>query len=668
MNNITKFKIFEKIYKIRKIEIYKLLFSIILSFMMFSYTNKLVYKLLPTREVIISSINKEKKDTYISITQNDETLRFYDLKDIFNKNMGLKEQVDENKNYIIYSDNPETKISFKLKEIPNNEIIFKNLGMNEINVKVGNKSKILNMPSIVEEGKLYSYFPFQNSKLYFLYSVGIYLLFTGIVYFILNFSICFFNRSKKNKIKNFLLEYSPKKVFLLLYLIIFTCITIAVLGNFIPNTYFIPNTRFVIYDQQWYWVMGTYLKNLEFSKLLNQLTFRGYFSYFPMALAQVINSIFKIKFNEFWSFYMINNFFIVLFLSYIIPEIYNKLTRKKVKNYQILILFFIFSFFWRGVYYSVLTDMFGIVMFSWSILIFLNYLDDKKNISAFLSGILIAIASLTRANYSLGVYVIIFIFILKYGFKISKLKKLKSKFFVYFFLGMILISFPQAVINFKQNHIGIFPYDEKGSYARGLSLTEVHINDTLDKSLVFSMFTVFKPMPDNTALKLKNNFTKETININQMFSLFINNPIDTGVLMVKKLFYSIDLKTPEMYPPSKYRSHTRTYIFSFFNYFVFLTGIYLLKDKKNREKFFSKKELQLGSILIVLFVLPQIVMFSIEWRFFMIFYLIAYYNCAFIFSKAILDNNFDNFKYLNFIILGEILFFVLSSFYYDSIV
>ena len=138
--------------------------------------------------------------------------------------------------------------------------------------------------------------------------------------------------------------------------------------------------------------------------------------------------------------------------------------------------------------------------------------------------------------------------------------------------------------------------------------------------------------------------------------------------MVKKLFYSIDLKTPEMYPPSKYRSHTRTYIFSFFNYFVFLTGIYLLKDKKNREKFFSKKELQLGSILIVLFVLPQIVMFSIEWRFFMIFYLIAYYNCAFKFSKAILDKNFDKFKYLNFIILGEILFFVLSSFYYDSIV
>ena len=358
MNNITKFKIFEKIYKIRKIEIYKLLFSIILSFMMFSYTNKLVYKLLPTREVIISSINKEKKDTYISITQNDETLRFYDLKDIFNKNMGLKEQVDENKNYIIYSDNPETKISFKLKEIPNNEIIFKNLGMNEINVKVGNKSKILNMPSIVEEGKLYSYFPFQNSKLYFVYSIGIFLILALIIYAVFNF----FNFIVKNiKIRNFLLEYTPKKVFLLLYLIVCMSLTISVLGNLIPKTYFVENSKDVIWDQTWYWTMGGFLKNFQFKNLLDPFTFRGYFSYLPMTLSQIINDLFQIRFNKYWSFYMINSFLIVLFLSYIIPEIYNRLTKKNVKNYQIIIIFFLFSFFWRGVYYSVLSDMFGVV-------------------------------------------------------------------------------------------------------------------------------------------------------------------------------------------------------------------------------------------------------------------------------------------------------------------
>lgn len=656
MNNITKLKIFEKIYKIRKIVIYKLLFSIILSFLMFSYTNKLVYKLLPTREVIISSINKEKKDTYISITQNDETSRFYDLKDILNKNMGLKERVDENKNYIIYSDNPETKISFKLKEIPNNEIIFKNLGMNEINVKVGNKSKILNMPSIVEEGKLYSYFPFQNSKLYFVYSIGIFLILALIIYAVFNF----FNFIVKNiKIRNFLLEYTPKKVFLLLYLIVCMSLTISVLGNLIPKTYFVENSKDVIWDQTWYWTMGGFLKNFQFKNLLDPFTFRGYFSYLPMTLSQIINDLFKIKFNKYWSFYMINSFLIVLFLSYIIPEIYNRLTKKNVKNYQIIIIFFLFSFFWRGVYYSVLSDMFGVVTFFGSILMFLNYIDENKNISAFLSGVLITIASLSRTNYKFGIYIIIVIFVLKYGFKfLTNFIKLKNKFFVYFFLGVILISIPQAIINSKRGHIGLFPYDNDKN------LLQTHINISLENTLVY--IYPYKPSPDNTAKKLKNNFTKEWVNVNQGFSLFISNPLDTIILIAKKTFYSIDLKTPEMYP-SNYKSHTRVYFFSFFNYWIFLTGIYLLKKRRYREKYFSKKELLLGSILIVVFTLPQLLL-AIEWRFFIIFYLIAYYIFSFKFTEIIQNEKFDKFKYLNFIILGEILFFVLSSFYFDSII
>lgn len=656
MNNITKFKIFEKIYKIRKIEIYKLLFSIILSFMMFSYTNKLVYKLLPTREVTISSINKEKKDSYITITQNDETSRFYDLKDIFNKNTDLKEKVDESNNYIIYSDNPETKISFKLKEIPNNEILFKNLGMNEINVKVGHTSKILNMANIVEEGKLYAYFPFQNSKLYFVYSIGIFLILTLVIYTIFNF----LNFIVKNmKIRDFLLKYTPKKVFILLYLIVCMTLTISVLGNLIPKTYFIENSKNVIWDQEWYWKMGGFLKNFQFENLLDPFTFRGYFSYLPMALSQIMNDLLKIKFNEYWSFYMLNSSLIVLFLSYIIPEIYSRLTKRNVKNYQIIIIFFLFSFFWRGVYYSVLSDMFSVVTFFGSILMFLNYINENKNISAFLSGVLITIASLSRTNYKFGIYTIALIFILKCGFKFSKkFIKLKNKFFIYFFLGVVLISIPQAIINSKRGHIGLFPYDNDKN------LLQTHINISLENTLVY--IYPYKSNPDNTALKLKNNFTKEWVNVNQGFSLFIRNPLDTIILINKKLFYSIDLKTAEMYP-SNYKSHTRVYFFSFFNYWIFLTGIYLLKKRRYREKYFSKKELLLGSILIVVFTLPQLLL-AIEWRFFIIFYLIAYYIFSFKFTEIIQNEKFDKFKYLNFIILGEILFFVLSSFYFDSII
>ena len=290
---------------------------------------------------------------------------------------------------------------------------------------------------------------------------------------------------------------------------------------------------------------------------------------------------------------------------------------------------------------------------------FLNCIDENKNISAFLSGVLITIASLSRTNYKFGIYIIIVIFVLKYGFKfLTNFIKLKNKFFVYFFLGVILISIPQAIINSKRGHIGLFPYDNDKN------LLQTHINISLENTLVY--IYPYKPSPDNTAKKLKNNFTKEWVNVNQGFSLFISNPLDTIILIAKKTFYSIDLKTPEMYP-SNYKSYTGVYFFSFFNYWIFLTGIYLLKKRRYREKYFSKKELLLGSILILVFTFPQLIL-AIEWRFFIIFYLIAYYIFSFKFTEIIQNEKFDKFKYLNFIILGEILFFVLSSFYVDSII
>lgn len=653
------------IYK--KKVVYNILFSVIISFMMFSYTNKLVYEILPKKDIEIFTTESNKNK--IEIIENNQTLKFYSLKEVFKKNklknQGLEEKINNDKKYTISSNNSKNKIYFRLKEIPNNAIYFFNTGIKKINVKINNKIEVLN---ITKDKNPFVYFPFKNSKIYFLYSIGIYFISFGIIYTIFSF-LYFIIKNKKNlKIRNFILGYNPKKVFLFLYLFVSIIVTISVLGKFIPKTYFDKN-KDVIWDQYWYWNMGWLLKNLQFKYLIKGLSFRGYFSYVPMALAQSINDIFKIKFSKYWSYYMINNFFIVLFLSYIVPEIYKNLTKKILKNYQIIVMFFVFSFFWRGLYYSVLSDIFGVIMFFWSILMFLKYKQKNKNYLAFLFGVLITIASLIRTNYKFGIYIIVIIYILKYGFKIFKMKKLnklKNSFFIYFFLGVILISFPQAIINFKQGHIGLFPYDKKGAYnsTENFTLAEQHVNISLERTLVY--IYPYKFNADNTALKLKNNFTKEDINMNQAFSMFISNPLDTIILISKKLFYSIDLKTPEMYP-SNYKSYTGVYFFSFFNYWIFLTGIYLLKKRRYREEYFSKKELLLGSILILVFTFPQLIL-AIEWRFFIIFYLIAYYIFSFKFTEIIQNEKFDKFKYLNFIILGEILFFVLSSFYFDSII
>lgn len=82
-----------------------------------------------------------------------------------------------------------------------------------------------------------------------------------------------------------------------------------------------------------------------------------------LPIVQILNDLFRIKHNQYWLYFMINNFFIILLLTYIILEINRRLTGKKCKNYQITIVGFIFSMFWKGYYHVILANMFFIFYF-----------------------------------------------------------------------------------------------------------------------------------------------------------------------------------------------------------------------------------------------------------------------------------------------------------------
>jgi len=159
-------------------------------------------------------------------------------------------------------------------------------------------------------------------------------------------------------------------------------------------------------------------------------------------------------------YYLINNTFISLLLGYILPELYRKLNNKKVKNYQILLLFIIFTIFWKAAYYTtILSDFLGITFLLWAILNFLNYISCYKKRYAIFTGVFLAIASLYRQNYKLGVYLIILLYIINMGYgylKNKKFLKMKKSFLLYFILGIVLVCLPQIKINYEKGHIGLF--------------------------------------------------------------------------------------------------------------------------------------------------------------------------------------------------------------------
>ena len=675
---------------IKKENIYIMFLSYLLAFCMFSYINQFIYKMLPDVELTISSYEPEKnKGTeknfpYIALLEDKNTLKFYKLRNIFDQNKKLKENT-EGFNYInvgdygynlnsIHMNNPKNKINIKLKKIPNSKILFYNIGKNKkvlleserssiiLNVTKEKKKNFFIRKSVIldiskeEEGSIYSYYPFSESKTFLLYTLFIYLFLGILIFILLNIIKRFF---KKLKIPKYFLEYNPKYLTLIIYVIISVYVSYKFTSNTLPKSLFLEN-RELFGDQDYYWKIGTIIKNHDWIGLQNKTaTFRGYFSSVIPTISQIIGEILNI--NSLWICFMLNNIFAALLLGYIIPELNNKLNPRKAKNYQILILFTIFFMFWRGMFYTVLVDIMAVTFLLWSVLLFIKSIDKKKKLYIFFSGIFISIATLNRGNYIFGIYFVLGLFILNNILKIFQKQKyeIKNSFFSLFFLGIFIISIPQIKINYDKGHIGIFPYDTEKSWGN-YSLTQSLLSTSLNTTLTGWPYLV----KDEMTQKISENFgTKEIVpSINQTLTVYTNTPIVTIITILKKIFLSLDVKAYEVYPLQKFNMHTNFYLFSFFNYFILLSSFYFLINKKIRNKFFTKKELSVYGLLSSFLILSLI--FIVEWRYFILNYLILYSIFCFKYFDFLKEKEFNKDSYLKFILFTICICFLINSSYY----
>ena len=683
-----KISIFLKRY-IKKENIYIMFLSYLLAFCMFSYVNEFIYKILPDVEITISSYEPEKNEgteknlLYIALLEDKNTSKFYKLRDIFDENKKLKENT-EGFNYInigdygynlnsLHMNNPKNKITIKMKKMPNSKLLFYNIGTSKKILLESKKSSIiLDMlkekkenffmkSSIIldmskeKEGDFFSYYPFSESKAFLLYASFIYLSLGILIFISLNIIKRFL---KKIKIPKYFLEYNPKHLTIIIYVIISIYVSYKFISNALPNTLFYKNGLFG--DQDYYWKVGTIIKNFDRIGLQTKTaTFRGYFSSVIPMISQVIGEATNI--NSLWICFMLNNIFAALLLGYIIPELNNKLNPRKTKNYEILVLFAIFFIFWKGMFYAVIVDIMAATFLLWSVLLFIESIYKKKKLYMFFSGMFVSIAALNRGNYIFGIYFVFALFILNNMLKFfGKQKyKLKNTFFALFFIGAFIISIPQIKINYDKGHIGMFPYDTEKSWG-DYSLTRSLMSTSLNITLTGWPYLV----KDGMTQKMSENFgTKEIVpSINQTLTVYITTPIVSFTTALKKIFLSLDVKTADVYPLHKFRLHTNFYLFSFFNYFIILTSCYFLGNKKIRNKFFTKKELSIYG-LVSLFLVPSLI-FTIEWRYYIINYLILYSIFCFKYFDFLKEKEFDKNSYLKFILFFICICFLISSSYY----
>ncbi len=665
-----KEKILEFFKKNSEGKLFLFFLSCIFSFCMFSYINEFVLNILPRVEITVSSFEEKETEitnSYIVILEKEGSRKFYNLRNSFLKNKNLKEN-QEGLGYIkkgdygysleaIRFDSPKNKISIGIKKTPDAKISFYNIGRSKKILIASDKNfQVLDI-SENKEGEIIDYFPFKESKTFFVYLIISYMILGILIFAIVNKL-----RKIKIELPVFFNEYYPKKMTLIFFSFIIFFVSMLIFTNSLPKRLFEEGTGYLFGDQGYYWKMAELFKNGDFVSLRNKVfTFRGYVSSLLPLVSQIIGKVINI--NPLYIYYAINIFIISIFLGYIMPEIYFSLTKKKPKNYQIMILFIIFFLFWRSMYYSVLTDVLSLIIFSFFILILLKYIGKINLKISFILGILISLSASYRTNYKYGIYFILVFFlvniVLKKFFK-KEILKINIKTMFFFLLGVFIVSIPQIIINYSQGYIGIFPYGS-GRYVNGITIEENLINLALGDCFICWPY----PRSDITAKQILMNSDNRTsyLSVVQALSAYAKNPLDSLIVIIKRIILALNIKLSEVYPDFNYEKNTSFYLFSFFNYIIISTGLYPILNKKIKNKIFKREEIILSRILIILFIFPQLIILA-DARYFILLYFILYYIVTFKFFEFIKSKDFDVNSYLKFLCISVLFFYLINSYYY----
>ena len=436
----------------KKIDFYLVVLAVLFSLFLNKQVNQFVNFIVPSTKINLKILDTNKEG--IMLLETDKKVKLSDIK-TDNEVKFIQEGENGYSLNALWIQNNNKEIELEVKKLPNLKISFYNIAAQKIEITSGKYTQIIDLEEKAQ-GEIVDYFPFASSKLFLIYSIGSYILLSILIY--IGIMIIFVKKKITSKRIDFLNSYSPLKMFFIIYILISLYVSYKFLSNTLPRTLNIDEINENLFiDQEYYWKLGSYLLKGQYEELLKRsYTFRGYITFAIPAIAQMIGTYLRV--NSHWLFTMINNFFITILLVYIVPEIYNQISEKKAKNYHILILFFIFSFFWKGVYYSGLFDILGAVFLLWMILKIMKR-KNKKDI--FLAGIFGGIAALGRGNY---VWTIVILFLVKILYDLIKTKKISLLNIFLFWAGIVLICLPQIKINYDLGHIGLFPFDKIGSY------------------------------------------------------------------------------------------------------------------------------------------------------------------------------------------------------------
>jgi hypothetical protein len=414
-------------------------------------------------------------------------------------------------------------------------------------------------------------------------------------------------------------------------LVIFVLILAYNLINYVRGIEYIGDTY-------WYWFAGDlFYKNGQFSILhYSGAPFRGYI--IPLLTLGLRKVAQILGINAVLVYEILSALFFAYFISTLMPDIYELLTKKKrAKWYQIGMLFVIVSLFWRGYFIDLLSDFYAVA----ALLLALKYhvLAERteKNSYFFWAGLFSGLSVLIRSNYKYSFYLIILYIFIGISFKnrlvFDQLGSYGRRLII-FLIGAMIICFPQFLINQRHGKFGFFPYDSKVKMVNTdriqmVSLAQLQGGIGIEKCLpgiyydrhgIDVMHKYYGYPPGNYTeedfIRLWREHTME--NFGEYLAMVVKYPLDFACIYFRHLFNGLDVRA-HRYGPGK-----EIFYYAFVNYTIlFVVLVFLYHHRK-------KTGLKFLILLGILF-LPSVSIIPgmIEIRYFLSFHLFNYTTLCF---------------------------------------
>lgn len=391
-------------------------------------------------------------------------------------------------------------------------------------------------------------------------------------------------------------------------------------------------------------------------------TFRGYFPILVAVATNGLESLFGI--DRMYFYFILYGILSAFTIGIAMPKLSEYFIDSKSTGYMSMAMFLLFFFFWNQHFYYAMTDI-PAAMFALSATAYILYGIQENNVKDIvLSGIFWGISISYRTAYT---YIFVAILIWCLAIEVLRIKRkqtrLKKAFqlMIGLFLGVLVITFPQFLINYQRGHIGFFPYDGGWKFDVNSSSTVKLAWDSFTSGL--HQYGLYSPSVfDKQLVAIDQIFYGQKVySLGDLMYLVLSNPIEFILGYAKRLFWAMSAGIETIYYSISYPAWLST-VAIIANYVIIwkFGGVFFDNEKKN---FLKTKD----KILLVLITIASIGvqgLTHIERRYYLYYYLLMYFFVAFLLGRANLPDIKIGTKYnlRRFLLL---LLFVLNCFIWN---